>query len=340
MGPIAATARQQPMMMFSQRLNMNGPSPALTPRGLGGSSRPRLRHRAIALAVAALTLWSVPVLAGDPFRATDPYPISDRTEAAFRTLFEQGNYPEARRLATEALAQETDEPLLPAMLAAIAYLYEDRAAISTYADQTLSAAAQLRQSAPLRAELYQAVGQFMQGAATFSEGGLEAIPTALGKVGEVRQSLAQARAIAPDDPELNLIAGLMDIVLAVYLPFGNVERALATLDRGAPPYLVERGRAVAYRRLDRETDALAAVDRAIALTPNNPELWHLKAQLLYSLGEASKNVGQLQQSVALFEQVLAQEATLPPELIDHLKDNELRRARRAICRIQTGGDRC
>ncbi|GAB4341683.1 MAG: Sll0314/Alr1548 family TPR repeat-containing protein [Cyanophyceae cyanobacterium] len=326
--------------MFSQRLNVNGQPSAPVPGRRGGGRSPKGRHRAIALAVAALTLWSTPALAGDPFRTTNPYPISDRTETAFRTLFEQGNYPEARRLATEALARDPKEPLLPAMLAAIAYLYEDRAAISTYAEQTLSAAAQLKESAPLRAELYQAVGEFMQGAATFSEGGLEAIPAALGKVGEVRQSLARARAIAPDDPELNLIAGLMDIVLAVYLPFGNVERALATLDRGAPPYLVERGRAVAYRRLDQDAEALAAVDRAIALTPNNPELWHLKAQLLYSLGEANKDVGQLQQSVALFEQVLVYEANLPPELIDHLKDNELRRARRAICRIQTGADRC
>jgi tetratricopeptide (TPR) repeat protein len=326
------------MMMFSQRLNARRPDPM--PRRIGGSSHLKLRHRAIAATIAALTLWSTPALAGDPFRTTNPYPISDRTEAAFRTLFEQGNYPEARRLATEALARETNEPLLPAMLAAIAYLYGDRAAVGTYAEQTLRAAAQLRQSAPLRAELYQGVGQFMQGAATFAGGGLEAIPAALGKVGEVRQSLDRARAIAPDDPELNLIAGLMDVTLAVYLPFGNLDRAMEILDRGAPPYLVERGRAVAYRRRDQDAQALAAVDRAIALTPDNPELWHLKAQLLYSLGEASKDVGQLQQSVALFEQVLAREATLPPELIDHLKDNELRRARRAICRIQTGADRC
>lgn len=292
------------------------------------------------MAALALTLGAAPALAGDPFRTTEPYPISDRTEAAFRVLFEQGNYPEAQRLATAALAQETNEPLLPAMLAAIAYLYDDRAAVGDYAEQTLRAAAQLKGSAPLRAELYQAVGQFMQGAAAFAEGGLESIPNALGKLGEVREALARARAIAPEDPELNLIAGLMDTTLAVYLPFGNLDQALATLDHGAPPYLVERGRAVAYRQLDRDAQALAAVDRAIALTPNNPELWHLKAQLLYSLGEANKDVGQLQQAVTLFEQVVTYEATLPPELIDHLKDNELRRARRAICRIQVGADRC
>ena len=306
----------------------------------GGTPRSRLITRAVPAAIALAVAVGLPAVAGDPFRDRAPRPISDGAEAAFKALFERGNYPEAQQLAAETLASDPNEPLAPAMLAAIAYLYEDGAGASAFADRTVAAADRLFQQDPLRGELYRAVGQFMQGASTYAAGGLEAIPDALAKLGEVRAAMGRANAIAPDDPEVNLIAGMMDAMLANYLPFGDLDGALARLDRGAPRHLVERGRAIIFRERDRDAEALAAVDRAIAIVPNNPELWHLKAQLLYRLGTKDQNLPQLQEAVALFEQVLAREATLPPETIDHLKDNELRRARRAVCRAQVGQDSC
>ncbi|WP_416676306.1 hypothetical protein [Egbenema bharatensis] len=56
----------------------------------------------------ALGVLANPAFAGDPFRVNNPRTIGNQTEAAFKSMFEQGNYVEAAALLQQA---ESDEPL-------------------------------------------------------------------------------------------------------------------------------------------------------------------------------------------------------------------------------------
>jgi len=223
-----------------------------------------------------------PSWAGDPFRTNNPRNINGDTEAAFRAWFQEGNYPEARRWLQQAEGSNAGEPMVYAMLAALAYTEEDWSGLDAYGARTIAAAQQLLGQDALRGHLYLAVGQFLQGAAGFRRGERVGI---LLKLQGVFQSLDQAARVAPNDPELNLLRGYMDLLVAVHLPFSNPEQTISRLQaHGAPRYLVDRAIAIAYRDLRNYGQALQFVDRALAVSPDNPDLLYLKAQILYRQG--------------------------------------------------------
>ncbi|MGF1499471.1 MAG: Sll0314/Alr1548 family TPR repeat-containing protein [Elainellaceae cyanobacterium] len=266
---------------------------------------------AIAGTVAiALATCPNPALA-DPFRSSTPRDMDDQTEAAFTAMFVEGNYAEAAELLESAAA---DEPMALAMQASIAYLNQDWDGLKTYADRTLGAAQQLITEDPLRGHLYTAVAHFMDGAYTLStEGTVRATPIVLGKLRLVFDNFNQAESIDPTDPELNLIKGYMDLMLAVNLPFSSPEQAIARLEEyGSPSYLVQRGLAVAYRDLGQYEAAMTAVEQAIGETPDNPDLYYLKAQIIRLQGE------DLQESLQYFRRALEQEDQLPGELAEQI----------------------
>ncbi len=288
--------------------------------------------QAIASAVAIATcLVANPSDAKDPFRTTNPHQIGDATEMAFRTLFEQGNYQQADRYLDEAEKVETNEPLVYAMQAALAYLNEDWAALASYATQTRETAQQLTATDRLRGHLYTGVGHFLEGAHIIStEGTIQGTPKALRKLRLVLQHINAAAEINPTDPELNLIKGFMDLMLAVNLPFAEIDDAIARLENYARPnYLAYRGIAVGYRDTKQNEPALAAVNQALELTPNNPELFYLKAQILVQKGLEQKNVTILQQAQENFSQALAQAPDkFPPGLRRQLQRESDRNSRR------------
>nr|RNJ66679.1 MAG: tetratricopeptide repeat protein [Leptolyngbya sp. IPPAS B-1204] len=253
----------------------------------------------------ALSVWVNPALA-DPFRTNNPHQIGDQTEQAFRALFEQGNYQQAAELLRTA---EPNEPLAYAMKAALAYIDEDWNTMGQNARLTRESAEQLMATDPLRGHLYVAAGQFLEGAHTLStQGAVRATPAILSKLQQIFDSLKEAEKIDPQDPELNLLKGYMDLMLAVNLPFSNPEQAIERLQNyAAPPYLAQRGIAIAYRDLDKPDQALAAVNSALQQTPNNPELLYLKAQIL-------RKQGNTQESLRLFRQALAKQSQLPQNL--------------------------
>lgn len=253
----------------------------------------------------ALSLWVNPALA-DPFRTSNPRPIGDQTEQAFKVLFEQGNYQQAAELLRTA---EPNEPLAYAMKAALAYIDRDWDTMGQNARLTRESAEQLMATDPLRGHLYVAAGQFLEGAHTLStQGTVRATPAILSKLQQIFDSLKEAEKIDPQDPELNLLKGYMDLMLAVNLPFSNPEQAIERLQNyAAPSYLAQRGIAIAYRDLDKPEQALAAVDSALQQTPNNPELLYLKAQIL-------RKQGNNQESLRFFRQALAKQAQLPQNL--------------------------
>lgn len=253
----------------------------------------------------ALSLWIYPASA-DPFRSSNPHQVGDQTEQAFKVLFEQGNYRQAEELLRSA---ETNEPLAYAMKSALAYIDRDWDIMGENARLTLETAEQLVEVDPLRGHLYMAAGQFLEGAHTLStQGTVRATPAILSKLQQVFDSLKEAEKIDPQDPELNLLKGYMDLMLAVNLPFSNPEQAIERLQNyGAPAYLAQRGIAIAYRDLDRPDQALVAVNSALQQTPDNPELLYLKAQIL-------RRQGSEQESLRFFRQALAKQPQLPRNL--------------------------
>ncbi|MFM7366829.1 MAG: hypothetical protein ACKO2Z_03280, partial [Sphaerospermopsis kisseleviana] len=90
-----------------------------------------------------LNLWVNPSLAGDPFRSSEPHKIGDRTEAAFKAIFQQGNYPVAEDHLKKAIADEPDEPLAYALKASLAYTNQDLVGLEKYSKKTLEAGQKL-----------------------------------------------------------------------------------------------------------------------------------------------------------------------------------------------------
>ncbi len=272
-------------------------------------------------AAFALNIWVSPSLAADPFRTNQPRNIGDKTEAAFKAVFQQGDYQTAERYLQQALSTEPNEPLAYAMKASLAYTNQDWATLDTYSKKTLDTAQKLIPSDPLRGNLYTAVGHFLEGAVILSrQGTLNGAPQALSQLRQVYDNLDKAEAISANDPELNLLKGYMDLMLAVNLPFANPEQAIERLEKNAAPrYLVDRGVAIAYRDLKQYNQALDYANRALKQTSDNPELYYLKAQILKAQGKQDKNQQLMQEAIGNFDKALAKKSQLPPSLVKQIE---------------------
>ena len=274
------------------------------------------------LAIAIMLGSSNSVWAKDPFRDQDARDIGKYTARAFNTIFLEGDYKTVAEELKIAEAKEPEEPLTHAMLASLAYTEQDWESIRQYAQQTLETAESLSLSDPVRGNLYLAVGHFLDGAYVYEkEGALGAID----KLQLVFRYLDRAEDADPSDPELNLIKGYMDLLLAVNLPFSQPEQAIARFEGfAAPNYLVDRGLAVAYRDLDQYARALEYADRAIATAPDNPEHYYLKGQILRKIGREENNTEILAEAIANFELALEKSAQLPEFILKTLeRENSL-----------------
>jgi tetratricopeptide (TPR) repeat protein len=271
-----------------------------------------LHFTAIA-SVVTLGLWIAPTIARDFFRSEKPHQIGDKTEAAFKAIFAEGNYPEGQRLLELAKEQEPNEPLVYSLLGGFAYLNQDSEGVKIYAKKTLEAADKLAEKDPLRGKIYTSIGHFLVSAESLKkEGSLGVIP----KIQLVLDNIDEAAKISPEDPELNLIKGYMDLVLALNLPFSDASAAIERLDKyAAPRYIAERAIALGYRDLKQYSKALNYVDRAIKATPNNPELYYLKAQIQVRLAKQKKNSDLLTEASSNFDKALQKSTQLPKVLV-------------------------
>lgn len=276
-------------------------------------------------AAIAFNLSINPAFAGDPFRTSNPHEIGDKTEAAFKAVFQKGNYPEAERYLQQALSSEPNEPLAYAMRASLAYTNKDLTTLDTYSKKTLETGQKLIASDPLRGNLYTAVGNFLEGAVIITREGTGGAPQALSRLRQVYQYLDKAEAISANDPEVNLIKGYMDLLLAVNLPFANPDEAIQRLEKNAAPqYLVDRGIAIAYRDLKNYSQALDYANRALKATSDNPELYYLKAQILSAQGRRDNSRNTVQDAIAHFDKALSKKSQLPADLvkqIEHERNN-------------------
>jgi tetratricopeptide (TPR) repeat protein len=279
------------------------------------------------ISAIALNLWVSPSFAGDPFRAKDPKRIGDQTEAAFNAMFQQGDYVAAEKYLEQAKAKEPNEPLIYALKASLAYGKNDFAALESYSKKTLEIGQKLSSSDQLRGNLYTGVGHFLEGAAIISrEGAVNGASRALSRLRKVYQHFDQAEAIAPNDPELNLIRGYMDLMLSVNLPFASPEQAIERLEKNAAPqYLVYRGIALAYRDLKDYQPALNYANKAVVATPNNPEVYYLRAQIYHELAKPDNNKAFLREAIANFDKALAKKSQLPASLVRQI-ESERRQA--------------
>ena len=277
----------------------------------------------ISVAIAAtIGFTNGSVRAEDPFRDKNARNIGKYTEKAFTTIFLEGDYQAVSEELKKAELEEPDEPLAHAMLASLAYTEKDWSSIKKYALQTLETAQLLSETDPVRGNLYLAVGHFLDGAYIYEkQGALEAID----KLQLVFRYLDRAENADPSDPEVNLIKGYMDLLLAVNLPFSQPEQAIARFEGfAAPDYLVERGLAVAYRDLKQYDTALEYANKALEIAPDNPEHYYLKGQILRQIGKEENNTQVLSKAVENFELALAKSAQLPEFVLTTLeKENRL-----------------
>ena len=261
-----------------------------------------------------LGLSNSSALAKDPFREKDPREIGTYTEKAFKTIFLEGDYKAVSESLNKAEAEEPNEPLAHAMLASLAYTEKDWEGIKQYADKTLQSAQILSQTDPVRGNLYLGVGHFLDGAYVYEKEGALA---AINKLQQVFKYLDRAEDADPSDPELNLIKGYMDLLLAVNLPFSSPDQAIARFeDYAAPNYLVERGLAVAYRDLKDYDQALKYANQALKTAPDNPEHYYLKGQILRKIGKEKKSIKILNEAITNFELALAKSSQLPEFVLE------------------------
>lgn len=286
-------------------------------QALGAIASTTIRLTTIA-SLTALSFCVNPTLAADPFRSSNPHPIGNKTEAAFKAMFEQGNYLAAKTYIDQALSVEQNDPLVYALKASLSYIERDLEGLNSYAQKTREVAEQLTKTDPLRGNIYIAASHFLEGAHTIvKEGTTKGTPQAMKKLRQVFQYLDAAEKIAPADPELNLVKGYMDLMLATNLPFSNPNEAIQRLEQKASPrYLAYRGVAVGYRDLDKYDQALDSVNKALAQTPNNPEILYLKAQILVSQGRRQNNNRALfDEARKNFDAALAKPSQLPRRLV-------------------------
>lgn len=273
----------------------------------------------------AFSVFSLPSLAGDPFRTNNPRLIGQKTQQAFNAIFLDGNYREAAEgLLQQAEVIEPNEPLVHAMQASIAYTNWQAHkkntplldTVKSYTTKTRETAEKLAATDAVRGNLYTAVSHGLEAAIILEEeGSAQGAAKALGKLQQVYRSLDVAEKEAPQDPELNLVKGWMDLLIAVNLPFTNPTQAIARLEKASPSYLADRGIAIGYRDLKDFDQALKHVDRALTAAPNNPELHYLKAQILVRQAEKTKQTDQRNAAKADFQAALTRSTQLPKSLV-------------------------
>lgn len=283
------------------------------------SSKPLQQiSRIVGAAIVTASLWTGSVSAKDPFRTTtNARPINDNTQAAFEAFFKKGDY---KATANYLKQLDPNEPLSLAMKASLTYsdmLSEkeaDKKAVileefKSYAAQTRGAAERMLGKDALRGNLYLAVSHFLDGVYAFTkEGTVKGTAKVLGELQQIVKYLNEAEAQAPNDPELNMVRGYIDVYSGIYLPFANPSKGLERLQKFASPrYLADRGLAMGYLEMKEYDKALTAVDSSISQAPGNPELLYLKSRILAKQGKD-------QESIPYLEQALVKKDQLPPAL--------------------------
>jgi tetratricopeptide (TPR) repeat protein len=235
-----------------------------------------------------------------------PPPAGNKTkqlsnvERAKEIMFRDGDYVKGKQYLEAALKTEPNEPLTYAMNTLYPFSAGDYEKVREYGEKTSKAAEKLMKTNPLRGNLYQGVGFAILGAYEMKKANGGALG-ALSKLQKVFEYMDKAKKIDPNNSELNMIKGYMDLLLAVNVPFSDTNQAIDQLRNAEPRYLSLRGMYIGYRDLKEYDKANIAINAAIKIAPQNPELTYYKAQLLAIRGREQHNDNDLRESVKLFE---------------------------------------
>jgi tetratricopeptide (TPR) repeat protein len=221
-------------------------------------------------------------------------------ERAKEAMFRDGDYIKAKQYLDVALKTEPNEPLTYAMNTLYPFSSGDFEKVRDYGEKTTKAAEKLMKTNPLRGNLYQGVGGAILAAYELKKADGGALG-ALSRLQKVFEFMDKANKIDPNNSELNLIKGYMDLLLAVNVPFSDTSQAIDRLKNAEPRYLALRGMYIGYRDLKQYDLANNAIDAARKLAPQNPELTYYKAQILNIRGRELKNPNELRQSIELFK---------------------------------------
>ena len=289
--------------------------------------RPLKLISASLLAALVSAVTAIPSFAADPFRSTNPRDIGSETQKAFVLMFKEGNYVAAVKQLDVAVKTEANEPLLFALRASTFYAKEDYLGMRVAGQRVRANAQALKGKDNLRAYVYLAASDLIEAGYIVKTEGVSSAARALPLVQSVFDNIKQAQDIDPIDPELNLIKGYIDMLIASVLPLSDLETALSSLKQyAAPDYLKWRGIALAYRDARKPELALDAVNKAIAAAPNNPELTYLKGQVLWMQGGNNIPTAKKQ-----FELALTKAKQLNPSLLTEIREQ---------CRNISGGVSC
>jgi tetratricopeptide (TPR) repeat protein len=221
-------------------------------------------------------------------------------ERAKEAMFRDGDYVRAKQYLNAALKTEPNEPLTYAMNTLYPFSAGDYEKVKEYGEKTSKAAEQLMKTNPLRGNLYQGVGLAILGAYEIKKPNGGALG-ALSKLQKVFEYMDNARKIDPNNSELNMMKGYMDLLLAVNVPFSDANQAINQLKNAEPRYLALRGMYIGHRDLKEYDKANKAINAALKIAPQNPELTYYKAQLLAIRGREQQNETELRDSIKLFE---------------------------------------
>ncbi|WP_434684515.1 Sll0314/Alr1548 family TPR repeat-containing protein [Pseudanabaena minima] len=287
-----------------------------------------LKFISVSLLTALITAaTAMPSFAADPFRSQNARAIGSETQKAFELMFKDGNYTAAVKQLDLAVRTEANEPLLFALRASTFYAREDYLGMRVAGQRVRSNAEALKGKDNLRAYIYIAASDLIEAGYIVKTEGVSSAPKALPLVQSVFDNIQKAKDISPNDPELNLIKGYIDMLIASVLPLSDLETALESLKQyAAPDYLKWRGIALAYRDARKPDLALDAVNKALVSAPNNPELHYLKGQVLWMQSDSNIPTAKKQ-----FELALSKSKQLNPSLLDEI---------RGQCRNISGGVAC
>jgi tetratricopeptide (TPR) repeat protein len=249
-------------------------------------------------------LGGSPAIAADPFRTgTAARPIGSALENAFNDFFRNGSYLNSSRKLKVAETENPQEPLVYTLQAALAYMNEQPDKMLLLAKKTGTVAQSIEAKDAARSHLYRGLAQGLEGASYYLKDGDAGLLTAFPYVSSMLLEIDKARQLAPADPEINLIVGYVETILASQ-KLKKYSDALESFSKATPAYLALRGKALVYRDTKDYPQAQLMVEKALADAPKNPELLYLKGQILALQQKPLE-------AIAFFDKALTQGKQLP-----------------------------
>jgi tetratricopeptide (TPR) repeat protein len=243
-------------------------------------------------------------IAADPFRTgTEARSIGPSLESAFNDFFRNGSYLNSSQRLKAAELENPREPLVYTLQAALAYMNEQPDKMLLLAKKTGTVAQTMGKRDEARSHLYRGLAQGLEGASYYLKDGDAGLLKAFSNVSSMLLEIDKARQLAPADPEVNLVVGYVQTILASrnMKPYSD---AIQSFDKAKPSYLAFRGQALVYRDTKDYPKAQAMVEKALLDAPRNPELLYLKGQIL---ALQQKPVD----AIAFFDKALTQGKQLP-----------------------------